>query len=330
MRDILGGLTQVFWNTDERRFRALLRFVATLGIFLLAASLVESTGVLLGVLFANLGVGIAARTAVVQLFVLALTVGATLGITWAVDRRHLRDLGLAVDSQWWTDLFAGLGIGVVMAVATVGAGVGLGAGSVEGVLTAQGTGQFEGLSPPVGVVLGIGLFALLVFLYELLFRGYLLVNTAEGLFRAVGTSRAVGTGVVASTVLFGLAHAPLPAASLTSGLPVTLFALLLATTVAVTGQLALALGVHTAWALLVGPVFGLPFRGFELSAALVRVEFDGPVVLTGGAFGPEGGLLALVGLALGFVGVAGWFRQQGRTFAAAETIVVPDLWITDE
>ncbi len=330
MRDLFGGLTQVFWNTDERRFRALVRFTATLGIFLLAASLVESTGVLLGVLLTDLGVGTAARTAVVQLFIVALTVGATLGITWAVDRRHLRDLGLAVDSQWRADLLAGLGIGAAMAVATVGAGVALGAGSVEGVLASQETGQFEGLSPPVGVVLGACLFALLVCLYELLFRGYLLVNTAEGLFRAVGTSRAVGAGVAASTVLFGLAHAPLPAASLTSVLPVGLLALLLAATVAVTGQLALALGVHTAWALLIGPVFGLPFRGFELSSALLRVEFDGAVVLTGGAFGPEGGLLALVGLALGFVGVAGWFRQQGRTLAAAERLVVPDLWITDE
>jgi len=329
MRDILGGIRQVFWNTDERRFRAPVRFIAALGIFLFSASLVEGIGVSLGVVLATLGVGTVARTAVVQLLVVALTVGVALGITWAVDRRHLRDLGLAVDGQWRADLLAGLGIGTVMGLGTVGVALGIGAGSVEGVLAVRETGQFEGLSPSVGAALGIVLFALLVALYELLFRGYLLVNAAEGLSGVLGTGRAVGVGIAASTLFFALAHLPL-AASPTNVLPVTLLGLLLVATVAVTGQLALALGVHTAWALLLGPVFGLPFRGFELSAALVRIEFDGSALVTGGAFGPEGGLLAFVGLALGAAGVVGWLRRQGRAFVAAETLVVPDLWATDE
>ena len=40
-----------------------------------------------------------------------------------------------------------------------------------------------------------------------------------------------------------------------------------------------------------GPVFGLPVSGMDVPATVLRVGESGPDLWTGGAFGPEAGLL---------------------------------------
>ena len=52
---------------------------------------------------------------------------------------------------------------------------------------------------------------------------------------------------------------------------------------------------------------------------------DGAGVVTGGAFGPEGGLVALAGLAVG-AALLGWLgRRWTGGLAVAERIAQPDL-----
>jgi hypothetical protein len=57
--------------------------------------------------------------------------------------------------------------------------------------------------------------------------------------------------------------------------------------------------MHWAWNLFEGPVYGTPVSGVDLPH-LFNADVHGPVIWTGGAFGPEAGLLCmLLGGALG-------------------------------
>jgi uncharacterized protein len=60
-----------------------------------------------------------------------------------------------------------------------------------------------------------------------------------------------------------------------------------------TRSLWLAVGIHWGWNFVQGPVFGAAVSGGE-SEGLFKPVISGPEWATGGAFGPEGGLLALV------------------------------------
>jgi hypothetical protein len=61
-----------------------------------------------------------------------------------------------------------------------------------------------------------------------------------------------------------------------------------------TNGLWLPIGMHFAWNLLEEFVFGFPNSGVASDDALVRATVTGPVLLTGGAYGPESGLVMLV------------------------------------
>ena len=58
-----------------------------------------------------------------------------------------------------------------------------------------------------------------------------------------------------------------------------------------TGRLALPIGFHIAWNFFQGGVFGFPVSGGDQQVALLTVDDRGPALWTGGAYGPEGGLL---------------------------------------
>ena len=61
--------------------------------------------------------------------------------------------------------------------------------------------------------------------------------------------------------------------------------------------LVLPIGLHAAWNLFEGSVFGFPVRG-SARESLLQVDVTGPEWATGGAFGPEGGLVGLGAMAL--------------------------------
>lgn len=114
--------------------------------------------------------------------------------------------------------------------------------------------------------------------------------------------QAIGTwmAVVASALFFGLGHRGNPGATWVSSLAIALEAgALLAASYVATRSLWMPIGLHWAWNLFEGPVWGSPVSGFALPV-LANARFPGPPLLTGGAFGPEAGLPAMVlGAALG-------------------------------
>ena len=64
-------------------------------------------------------------------------------------------------------------------------------------------------------------------------------------------------------------------------------------------------------AMVTSVVFGLPNSGKPAQAALLAVTDSGPTLWTGGAFGPEGGLVTLAALVVGAALVLAWLSLRG-------------------
>lgn len=320
------SLRDLFWNRDHERLRAPWRLFAALVLFLLAAIVLANLGRALTGLVAGEGAG-SAWANLVQTGVLLGLIGAVGGIGWLVDRRPVRDLGFSLDRAWYRDFGVGLCIGILMATTVVLVGLVAGTATISGTLQIRPDTQ---LALPGVAVLPATLLWLLFFvavgtLEELILRGYLLVNVAEGLDALLTRRRAVGGGILASSVLFGVLHAANPGGTVLSILNIGLAGVLLGGAYATTGRLGIPVGIHVAWNFALGPVYGLPVSGLRTGSALVAVEQRGSELLTGGAFGPEGGLVMLGALGVGTaltVWVVGQFEGE---LAVRRGLAVPEL-----
>jgi hypothetical protein len=68
--------------------------------------------------------------------------------------------------------------------------------------------------------------------------------------------------------------------------------------------------MHRGWNFFEGVVFGFPVSGLDIYP-LTRIQVEGPELWTGGAFGPEAGLIVIPALILG--GVLIYFYTLRRT-----------------
>jgi membrane protease YdiL (CAAX protease family) len=121
---------------------------------------------------------------------------------------------------------------------------------------------------------------------EILFRGVLFRICEEGL----GTVFAL----VVSAVLFGAFHIGNEGASVWSSVAIALeLGLLLAMVYHVTRSLWPCVGLHAAWNIAQGTIYGIPVSGFDADG-FFRSSRTGPDWISGGAFGAEASVVALV------------------------------------
>jgi len=208
---------------------------------------------------------------------LLVTLLLTATLAHWLERRTLFDLGLRPWRTLPRDLIAGPALALVLFCSLVGLGAARGLYDVQLAATAR----------EVPVVLAAGFVLLLPFaaLEEIAMRGYV--------FHAAKRSWGAAGAVAASTLAFTALHAMNPhfAQNPLAILGLALAGLYLASAYLITGNLWLAIFLHTGWNLMEGPVFGLPVSGAEVPASIFRTHVSGPSLWTGGAFGPEAGLL---------------------------------------
>lgn len=294
-------LLSIFWNGRERRVRALWRLI-TLAVVLAGAGLaLRATGLLPERGTRDFYV---VRTVVQTLLALA----AVWLVGWLLDRRRFRDFGFAMDRHWWADLGFGLLLGALLMTGIFLTEWGLGWVEISGVLQTTVPGQPFGqaILMPAILFLGVGI------VEELLARGYLLRNVAEGLaFRWLGGARGgLITACVISSILFALGHADNPNATWVSTVNIAGAGVLLALGFMLTGQLALPIGLHITWNFFQGSVFGFPVSGMsDFQTTIIATEQTGPELWTGGAFGPEAGLVGLAAMLVGAALTVLWVRQ---------------------
>lgn len=315
-------LQWVLWNGSERRLRTPWRLLLGTVLFLLVSIAIllslqllrETAGI--GLLD---GFGPAIRLQVLNALGGLVVVLTLVAVAWLLDRRRLSDYGLGIDREWWVDCGFGLALGGgVMTVMVV-------AGIAGGWLVVESVGLSAGTLPQLAGLVAI--FLLVGFYEELLVRGYLLTNFAEGFqwFDRLSPRVAAVCATLLSSLVFGGLHAANPNATLLSTAVIAAAGLMLALGYLYTGELAIPIGLHISWNAFQGLVYGLPVSGTELPVSVVETTSRGPELVSGGAFGPEAGLLGLAGVGVSALGIVVYCRSRYGTLAIDPDVTTPDL-----
>ncbi len=176
----------------------------------------------------------------------------------------------------------------------IGAAVGLALMSaIMNVLRVTGHYVISGVNHSFSPVQPLILFLFVAIAEETIFRGFIF-TTLEAKW---GTFIAITT----TSLLFGLSHLvdPVPGVSFESHLRSAIFigveaGILLNAAFILTRSLWLGIGIHWAWNFFEGPFYGTSVSGMDESAPLYHAHTEGDPLITGGAFGPEGGIVCLI------------------------------------
>ena len=329
-------IASVFWNRDEHRFRSLWRLIGQLIILVVIALPLQMGvgGMAVAVLAfrANITPDQLADPQVTQrvlapqalqallfgspVLVVLSALGALVAVLLSVwlagrflDRRRFADFGLHFGRNWWIDFGFGLLLGALLMLAVFLVELAAGWVTVKGTLVTDNPNVpfAAAILPPLLLFLAVG------FYEELFSRGYQLRNMAEGLnWRVIGPRRAIVIAMLLSSAVFGLLHVFNPNASFISTFNIFVAGgILLAMGYLLTGELAIPIGVHITWNFFQGNVFGFPVSGGDYRwATFISIEQGGPDLWTGGAFGPEAGLIGLGAILVGGLLIMLWARWR--------------------
>lgn len=195
-------------------------------------------------------------------------------------------------------LFAGLAMGLVLFSLIVGILAALGMFRVQGLNTG-----YAWVSPVILVGLNAGITE------EILFRGILFRYVEEGL----GTWLAIAI----SGLAFGIVHLMNPNSSWVAAIAIAIEAgVLFGLLYAVSRSLWLCIGFHAGWNLTQGPLWGIPVSG-ATSGGFIDSTLTGPELVTGGAFGAEAGVIAVLACLVVSAALVVVLRRRGGVVAPA-------------
>jgi membrane protease YdiL (CAAX protease family) len=270
----------IFLSPDEPRLRAGWRLLIQTLLMLVFGIIFGTIASLLGLLDGSL------NSIWGQILNFFIVTGSVYVARLWLDKRSFESLGLKLDGRTLLDILAGIGITFIQM------------GFIYVLMLALGWLTFEGFAwefDPINTVITNVLIFFVVFIFvgwneELLSRGYHLQTIASGIN--------LFWGVIISSAIFGLLHLGNPNATWVSAAGIFFAGVYLAYGYIRTKQLWLPIGLHIGWNFFEGVVFGFPVSGLD-TYALTRITVQGPEIWTGGAFGPEAGLIVLPSLILG-------------------------------
>ncbi len=209
---------------------------------------------------------------------------ATFVMTRFVNRKPFSAVGLAFHPGAFRDAAMGCLLGFLMMAGIFTVEYGLGFASVAW----RGLAPFDLLRIGASSLL---LFALSAVFEELTFRGYLFQTLIQGISFLPAT--------LLFAVVFAFAHLWNPNASPFGLINVGLAGIWLSIAYMKTRSLWLPIGLHFSWNFSQTTLFSFPTSGIDFSGrSLLDLIQSGPVWITGGGFGPEGGILATLALLL--------------------------------
>jgi len=284
----------ILYNNSEQRFRAGIRIVVFLVI---------------SILF----IRPSSHISISWVASLSISLGCFLAaflVVKGMDKRPVSSIGLEVSKVGWIEF--GLGVFIAFLAQTIIFSIEYGFSWLE--ITGYGWEragtEMWGWSAftYLMTMLSVG------FYEELIFRGYPIKNLAEGFtFRKITSKQASWIAVILTSVLFGFAHAGNPNASTISTFNIFLAGLMLAIPFLLTGRLAMSIGIHFSWNWVMGGIYGLPVSGLDGRRSVLQTNEIGPDIWTGGKFGPEAGILGIVGMIFILICILLYARKQNQS-----------------
>lgn len=162
------------------------------------------------------------------------------------------------------------------------------------------------------------IYLLFAMIEEVINRGYLFQTLCEG----IGKLKAA----VIISLIFSVVHIFNPDFSILAGVFLFIHGLLYAVAYLKTRSLWTPIGLHMAWNIMQGPVAGMNVSGTSVNNSLFLTDIGGPELLSGGNFGIEGGLTAIIISAIVILAIlkANWLKPSER-FLKAEKMWVEGL-----
>lgn len=268
-----------FYNHEEQRLRSLFRILLFMFLFVLAAGVPALIPI----------------TALEYILRGVLVLGVYFLMIRYVDRRKWEFSGLNLTKQWWHESAAGaviaaLAMGLIFLTEWLSGGL-----EITG-FGWERNGSTFWLIPLLAFLvqmISVGLYE------ELMARGYLIPNISEGLTLGnITPQKGAFIAIILSSSLFGIMHAGNPNSSITAVLNIVLAGIMLAVPFVITGRLALSIGLHFGWNFFQGGIFGFRVSGMEFRNSLVQIHQTGSDWWTGGSFGPEAGVIGILGMLL--------------------------------
>jgi membrane protease YdiL (CAAX protease family) len=304
----VAGYKRFFIKEDRLHpgWRVTLYFIATLAILLLAQGLMAAVYVayliLSGLPPERLLLEIERPPLALMLPATVMQLGVTLLLTYLfrrfLDRQSFTSLGFARRRGWLQEI----GLGIILGFVSMGS-IFLVEWAGGWLTVGDGVWRFQALGSALLMLAGYLVFFVLAGASEeIMFRGYILQNLREW----PGTILAV----VISSILFGLLHGLNPNFNLLAALNIALAGAVYCYAYLITGNLWLPIAFHFSWNFFQGPVFSFPVSGMISGGLLLTQMSQAGSVVTGGAFGPEGGLIGLAAQLLGLLILWLWAKRR--------------------
>ncbi|MFD9395284.1 CPBP family intramembrane glutamic endopeptidase [Streptomyces sp. NPDC060000] len=223
--------------------------------------------------------------------VLALTVYAA-----AVRILEQRPASELADTEAKSGLRTGISVGLGMFVATLALIALFGGYSTEGGVSVGGAVTVFGMMAGIAVV------------EELLFRGIV--------FRLVEDLAGTRGALALSGLLFGALHLVNSGATVWGALAIAIEAgLMLGAAYAATRTLWLPIGLHFGWNFALSGIFGVTVSGNDdMPVGLLHGVLSGPDAITGGGFGPEASIFAILVCTIPTVMFLRTAKRRGRLY----------------
>ncbi|MBP6673327.1 MAG: CPBP family intramembrane metalloprotease [Bacteroidetes bacterium] len=269
----------IFFNQELQTLRAGWRIALLMAIFVGANAVITGPFMVMmkdipGLPYNTIGTGLA---------YIMLTL-STWTVLRFVDKRPFHSVGLSFKANWGKELFQGLlfGSSMMSLIYLIEYSAGMVVIEFRDLTTEQSVMIFFS-SLSLYIIVGYG--------EELMFRGYLFQTFAEGTNKLIAT--------LTLSLLFAAAHVGNPNVSVFGIINVGLAGIWLSMAYFKTGALWLPIGMHISWNFFQGFVYSYPVSGTSSpNSQIGKAIVSGPEWITGGTFGPEGGILATVMLML--------------------------------
>ncbi len=251
------------------------KVAAYIGVFLLV-------NILLFVVFLSVGPAVPSMTNY-SLIQMLSAFAATMFCMLLIERRPVLDIGLQLRPPAFTALSIGLGLAAGMQLLILAVELAPGLARITFLwLKIESTAYI--------IIYGFVQFGFVAIGEEVLSRGYP--------FLALQRRYNSGIALLVTSAVFSLMHAANPSVTIFALVNIFLAGIWLGVARILSGGLWLPIGLHLSWNFLQGTVLGYPVSGI-VEQGIMRTDVVGPHWITGGLFGPEGGVIVTVILVAG-------------------------------